>query len=252
MTKKTTCVFLLSLVATLYLAGCSTTKKAENELYANPAPNAGFIADPGQDTHHADLPFNREWIKPGFKLMGYNSLIIAPVDTTHMLKMNWWQQANLRSVDGQFPKDFKDIANYMHDSFTKAFNYDKKQRFVVVTQPNGHTLTLEMALIELVPSKPVLNALGWLQMGGGTAASVISPRTVAFEARLRDAQTGEIVATFADREKQESDPLDLTRLTWYEPAKQIINEWAKQMVAVANRKPGEVISKSVPFSLMPW
>ena len=81
---------------------------------------------------------------------------------------------------------------------------------------------------------------------------MISLRTVAFEGRLRDVQAGEIVATFADREKQESDPFDLTRLTWYEPAKQMINEWAKQMVQIANRKPGQVISKPVSFSLKPW
>jgi hypothetical protein len=205
MNKITTGFLFLFFYNILYLTGCSTTKTVEKDMYASPAPNAGFIANPERDTYHADLPFNREWIKTSFDKNLYNTIIIAPVNTTHVLKMNWWQQTNLSNLSGQFPKDFQDVANYMQNSFTKAIENDPQHRFGVVTQPTGHTLQLEMALIELVPSKPVLNALGWLQLGGGTAASVISPRTVAFEGRLRDAQTGEIVATFADREKQEPD-----------------------------------------------
>jgi hypothetical protein len=48
------------------------------------------------------------------------------------------------------------------------------------------------------------------------------------------------------------DPLDLTRLTWYGPAKQIIDTWAKEFVEIANCKPGEVISAPIAFSLNPF
>ncbi len=66
---------------------------------------------------------------------------------------------------------------------------------------------------------------------------VVNQRTVVFEARVRDLSSNEIVATFADRNMQDVDPLDLTRLTWYGPAKQIIDQWAKEFVEIANRKP---------------
>jgi len=40
---------------------------------------------------------------------------------------------------------------------------------------------------------------------------------------------------------QDVGPIDMTRMTWYGPAKTIINQWAKQFVQIANRKPGEMI-----------
>ncbi|PZN71140.1 MAG: hypothetical protein DM484_27010 [Candidatus Methylumidiphilus alinenensis] len=62
-------------------------------------------------------------------------------------------------------------------------------------------------------------------------------RRAAFEGRLRDMDTGEVVATFADRDMADAGPLDLTRLTWYGPAKGIMDRWVAQFVQIANRKP---------------
>lgn len=111
-----------------------------------------------------------------------------------------------------------------------------------------------MALIEVVPSKGALHAVGYVPLvpGLGTAASLVDKRTVAFEARLRDAQSGKIVATFADREKQDAGPIDLTRVKWFGLAKGIIEEWSGQMVEIANRRPGEVVKDPIPVTLRPW
>ena len=107
-------------------------------------------------------------------------------------------------------------------------------------------------MVEIDPSTPVLHAAGWAVPGGGTAAGVVNQRRAAFEGRLRDLQTGEIVATFADRNMQDVGPIDLTRLTWYGPAKGIMDMWAKQFVQIANRKPGEKITDPVAFTLRPF
>lgn len=103
-----------------------------------------------------------------------------------------------------------------------------------------------------LPSQPALHALGWLQSGAGTAAGVINQRRAAFEGRLRDLQTGNVVATFADRDMADVGPIDLTRLTWYGPAKGILDRWAEQFVEIANRKPGEVVTDPTPATLMPF
>ena len=81
---------------------------------------------------------------------------------------------------------------------------------------------------------------------------MVNQRRAAFEGRLRDLQTGEVVATFADRDMQNVGPIDLTRLTWYGPAKGNMDKWAKQFVQIANRKPGEVITDSTAFTLRPF
>jgi hypothetical protein len=41
-------------------------------------------------------------------------------------------------------------------------------------------------------------------------------------------------------------------MTWYGPAKGIMDNWAKQFVQVANRKLGEKITDPVPFTLKPF
>ena len=239
----------------LSAAGCSTIRSDANDAKAmtvDPAPNAGFIEQPGQQTKRADLPFQKVWIKPGFEKSAYRELVVAPVNTQYMLKMDWLHDMSSASWFGDVKKDIAELARYFHHQVVEDFNNDPKHRFQVIDSPEQHTqpaLRLELALIEVDPSTPVLHALGWLEPGGGTAAGVINQRRAAFEGRLRDLKTGEVVATFADRDMADAGPLDLTRLTWYGPAKGIIDRWAKQFVQIANRKPGEVVTDPTPFTL---
>ena len=138
----------------------------------------------------------------------------------------------------------------------KEFKNDPKQRFQVIEHPEQHkqpVLRLELALIEINPSMPVLHALSWAgPLGTSAAAGVINQRRAAFEGRLRDMKTAKVVATFADRDMQDVGPIDLTRLTWYGPAKGIMDRWAKQFVQIANRKPGEAVTDPTPFTLRPF
>lgn len=169
--------------------------------------------------------------------------------------MDWLSKMSAASWFSDVQKDIKALADYFQSTVAKEFRADPNHRFTVIDIPAQHkapALQLEMALIEVNPSTPVLHAAGWLAPGGGTAANVIDQRTAAFEARLRDMQTNQIVATFADRKSQDIAPIDLTNLTWYGPAKGIMDNWAKEFVAVANRKPGEKVMAKTAFTLKPF
>lgn len=113
-------------------------------------------------------------------------------------------------------------------------------------------LSLELALIEIDPSQPVLQAAGWLVPGGTVAAGVVNQRRAVFEGRLRDLQRGVVVTTFADRNIQDVGPIDMTRYTWYGLARTIMDNWANLFVQVANRNPGQVITDPVAFTLRPF
>ena len=41
-------------------------------------------------------------------------------------------------------------------------------------------------------------------------------------------------------------------LTWYSHAEATISQWANQLVAIANRKPGETVKDTDVFTLKPW
>lgn len=242
----------------IFMTGCAAIQSDSNQAKSKvvePAPDTAFIEHPELQQQPTDLPFQKVWIKPDFDKSRYQELIVAPVNTQYMFEMDWLHKASSASWFNDVKKDIEELAVYFHDQVVKAFKEDPNHRFKVIEsidQRQRPALRLELALIEINPSTPVLHAAGWLTLGGGTAAGAINKRRAAFEARLRDLQTNEIVATFADRDMQDVGPLDLTRLTWYGPTKGIMDRWAKQFVEVANRKPDEVVTDPTAFTLRPF
>ena len=258
MLKHPPVLLLLFCLLGLLFAGCSSMTAGSNEVkdvFVAPAPDAGFIQNPERQEKRADLPFQKVWIKSGFDAAAFKTLFVAPVDTRYMLDMDWLHSMSSASWYGGVKKDIEDLAVYFHDQTVKEFTDDPNHRFQVIDKPKPGepgALGLELALIEVNPSQPVLHAAGWLAPGGTVAAAAVNQRKAAFEGRLRDLQTGEVVATFADRNMQDVGPIDLRRYTWYGPAKSIMDQWAKQFVQIANRKPGEIVTDPIAFTMKPW
>src|SRR5262249_36526541 len=105
--------------------------------------------------------------------------------------------------------------------------------------------------------KVTLNALGYAPFFiglGVTAVRAVAQdvSSAAFEARGREAGTGEIVATFAGREQGQMAVGSVPGPTWDSHAETIIRQWSDQFVKIANRKPGEVIKQTDTFTLQPW
>lgn len=249
----------LAIAISVALTGCNTVRNGTNDIKASvvePAPDAGFIEHPELQSKHADLPFQKVWIKPGFDKSNYRELIVAPVNTQYMEEMDWLHSISAANLIGDVKKDTAELAVYFRQQVIKKFREDPNHRFTLIEYANQYrqpALQLEMALIEVMPSQSMLHALSWAgPPGTGTAVGMVNQRRAAFEARLRDVQTGEVVATFADRDMQDAGPIDLTRLTWYGPAKGIMDRWAEQFVQIANRKPGEIIADPTPFTLRPF
>jgi hypothetical protein len=264
--QQTITRFFLPLCLSAFLAtGCSYLQSASNGLQSasndvkssiiQPSEFTGFIANPGQMTRHPNLPFQKVWIQPGLKMKNYQAIVVAPVNTQYLLQMNWLHQLSSVNVLSNVKQDFTELAGYFYDQIVTDFRTDPNHRFQVVNYPASQkkqTLQLEIALTEINPSMPALHAAGWLIPGGGTAAGLVNQRRASFEGRLRDLKTNKIVATFADRNMQNINPIDLTRLTWWGPAKQIMDEWARQFVEIANKQPGEKIADPIPVSIRPF
>lgn len=239
------CVFAAAVC--VGLSGCASMKAA-------PSQGAGFVPM-DELANREDLPFNKVWIKDNVDWDQYKMIHIKDINTMYLMKASWWQK-NFRREDMQ--QDVVKIAVYMKDQFTQAFKKDPMKRFEVVNKPLPGSLTLEMALTELVPSNPVLEAVSIAApYGGGVAVQAVAKEsgakaTVAFEGKLMDSATGAVLAMFVDREQGKVAPINLRALSWYGESEKIINEWADQFVQVANKRPGEVVKSSSPFTLMPW
>lgn len=229
---------------------------------ATEAPSSGFDPNAELMTKNETLPFQRSYWNKAYNANDYTEIMIAPVNTDYLAAQSFWEKVNVATaVPGQDKKDIASIAEYVRQSFTRAFADDPKHRFTVVNKAGPKTLILEVAITQLVPSKAVLNAIGYItwiptviSMTGSVATDSqdTGKGVIAIEGRVRDGGSGEIIGMFADREHPSTAIIDVKSLSWWAPAKAIVDQWAQQLVAVANRPPGAVVKEAPAFELLVW
>jgi len=238
-------VLLLSM--SFVITGCDAMK-------AKSSKGAGFV--PLEEmSKRPDLPFHNVWVKAGVDWRNYSTLYIKDTNVRFLLEANWWQQSIRKE---KMTEDAHEIGLYMHKQFEKAFIKDPYRRFRIISSPEAGSLTLEMAITELVPSHQLLEALSIVApYGSGVAVQAAANAsgakcTVAFEAKIIDNSNGQIIAMIADREQGKVAPVNLKALTVYGEARTIIDEWADQFVQVANKRPNEIVKDTSSFTLTPW
>jgi len=146
---------------------------------AKPAPDAGFLEQPAMmSSNDKHAVFQRSYRDPNVDFDKYTELTVAPVNMHYMMTQSFWEKSNEANVSKeQVQKSADQIAEYTRNAFIKAAKEDPKHRFAVVDRAGPKTLVVETAIVQLVPSKAVLNALGFVSwiptavMMGGSAAS---------------------------------------------------------------------------------
>lgn len=228
----------LAIAAALY--GC----KADPVQETNFLPNSEKL----QDTSGGAA--QKAWKDPNVNLLNYDKVIVVPVFTEDQLQRSWLERNNIRHLLGDDQKDLLDFAKYTEEAFKKAIAADK--RLSLASKPGPKTLILELALVKVVPGKPIIAALGNLSnltpfgvilmpAKVGAKASTDSPMqaSVAIEGIVRDSQTKKVIGMFADREKEKAAIFNFNDFRAYSNLKQIVDEWAAQFVEAMNRKPDD-------------
>ena len=238
-------------------------RRAEEKLLAaDPAPNAGFIEEPDRLYAQRDeAPFDRLWLSMERDWTQYPKLYVAVVDVSHVLEMDFWDKVNIRK--SKVPYDLVVAAADLRRDLIQAFRDDPEHHFTVVDRPedvDADTAQLEVAIVQLVPNKAVLGAIG-LAAGGApleigipvaTLTAFIAHGSVAMEARVRDGATGEVVASFADRETGRMRVIDLRSLTWYGNAHETFDDWSQTFVEIARAAQAEPVKHSAYFTFSLW
>ncbi len=214
---------------------------------AAPAPDAGFIDHSELLSEDHNIPFDSVWGTPDLKWKSYQQIYIAPVDTSHLIETSWWDHFTMVYWFESRADEAKMLAAYMQNSVREAFKKDSKL-FKVLDQPTqaAGTLVLELALVEVVPTKVWLNTITYPFLGA------VSLGSAAVEGRVREASTGKIIARFKDNENGQMSLISIADLTWHQHAKNIIDNWSADMVAVTNAEPGTLIGRNSIFTLKPW
>jgi len=228
---------------------------------AAPAPESGFLFDGGRLAPHPNAPFDRVWLAPGVDFKDYDAVYVRPVDTTHLIGMTLCDKLNLRTL--AVPRDTVELAREFHDDIEYAFINDPRHRFLVVDDPldvDERCLVLEAALTEVVPNKATLGIVGLAAWAGplevavpvATVAAFVQQGEVAFEARVRDGGSGEVIAMAEDRETGPMRVIDLRSLTWYGNAHEILHAWAHEIVDVADTSLERPVPHLAYFTILPW
>lgn len=198
------------------------------------------------------------WVSPELRGKAvselYSNVYFAPVSTGRLSQQGWWAaQSSIKQ--SQLQADARKLARHMNQSLVMAARNDPGRRLTVVGQPGADTLIVEMAISELVPAKAYWNAAattaGFVIPGAGLLGAAGSG-SIAIEGRLRDGNTGRVIATFKDRMKDKMAMVNIDSYTWYGGSEKNLDELAAKTARVLNAKRGEVVTQSSPITLIAY
>lgn len=232
------------LFVSFLLTGCSYMK-------AGPAADSGFLRSPELMKKDDRIPFHAVWEKAHIDGDYYDSLFVAPVNTRYLSTISDWSHIQVLSRD-EILEEANELASYFRQQLK---DHLRNKKAVVVERPRAGTVTLEIAIVELVPTDVVRNAtskvVGIFVPGSGLV-STGAGGSIAIEGRYVDFETGEILARFKDREKAKIAPVDLAGLTAFRHARSSIDDWVEQTTEIILSPKGTAVSDSSPFTFSPW
>jgi hypothetical protein len=225
-------MLILRLSAALFvlgLAGCTVGK------ITTAAPSSPFLAATGADpsARISRLPFDHSWRSPKVDPSKYKYIVVRPVSTKWLRSEQWEDSVSPYMPDRKhYLKQCGLMADYWTKSLRKAFSSPVCSYYITDSTSQPGTLILEVALTEVTYGRPPAG-LG----------------SMAFEARVKDADTGKYVATIADRRATVSKISGFNEKTYTKANKQIIDEWSQQLMESSNKElfPRVTSSVQTPF-----
>lgn len=208
----------------------------------------------GNNTTRAQF-LDEVWVSPEVKGKAVSELFtqvyFTPVATGRLKNQGWWA-AQSPIKQQQLEVEARKLASHMNQALATAARNDPARRLTVVGQPGPGTLIVDMAIIELVPAKAYWNAAattaGFIVPGAGLLGAAGSG-SIGIEGRLRDGNTGKVIASFRDHMKDKMAVVNLDSYTWYAGSEANLNEIAVKTARVLNSDKGTVVTQSSPIKL---
>jgi Protein of unknown function (DUF3313) len=227
---KTAIIARLSLTffTVLGLGSCGIKK-------ATTAPEpTRFLQATGTDVSHRveRLPFQHSWRDPKVNLANYKNIVLRPV-TTAFLRRDSWQESKSSFIPNKrtYTRRCGKLARYWDRSLAKSFASPICLFYKTRDTSAAGTLVLEVALTEVRFDR----ATGTAAVPAGSLASVVTGLPIcAFEARVRDASSGRLIATAADRRGPKITVIDSGKNTFTKSNEAICDEWADQLMKSPN------------------
>ena len=246
------------LVPCLTAALLATVLPSCQLLVPAPAADSGFNPRTTATANSRAAFLQQVWIADSYRgkpvSEQFSSVYIAPVSTRFMAEQSWWQQQTPMRQES-LSEDTRAIATRMRQQFMAAIINNRAHKISLARAPGPGVLVIELALVELVPSKAYWNAAataaGFAVPGAGFL-SIAGRGSIAIEGRARDGATKSVIATFKDRRADKTAPVDLGKYTWYHGAEANITDWAAEFAEFLNTPPSHVVKRAKSITLKPW
>ncbi len=244
-------LLIISIAAALCSCASQSKSHLSKGLKAQAAPLSSFVDHPQQMKPQRDrAPFALVWVNPSLpaKRAGYDSIYVAPVDTSH-LRAPRTNISNLSGIEKK-QRPVAEMASLLRSSFIEAFQKSPSPRLKYSPTLSKGGVTLHLALVELNATDTAGNAIK-TAIPYGSAISPLMNGNIAIEGKVRDNATGELLFEFADNER---DPMTLVSLRDFKPwdhAKGAIKDWAKQFEELSRTPPNHKVKDSLFFTLKP-
>lgn len=202
----------------------------------------------------ASLPFLHAQVHKKVPRGLYKKVLIENIKISDEAIDSWADSFGVViSSQGSYIEESKEIAGY----FKKRLIEDIKNNnpdFEIVTTPDENTVRISIVIIELVYSKPSLEAGSVLTPvpGTGLAISALNNVHIAFVMRIQDALTGELIASIADRKFPPMKIVDFNKFTVTSSIKEICDNWSSMITKTFLVGHHSKVEREGDFSIIPW
>ncbi len=182
------------------------------------------------------LPFEHSWRDPKVDITKYKNIVVRPVTTT-FLKSEKWEESKSIAIPTKraYARQTQTLARYWSKSLNKSFSSPVCMFYKTSDTGAANTLIIEVALTEVRFGQPKPEALATAPLPTGIVNAVTTGLPFcAFEARVKDASTGKLVSTVADRRGPDITIVDDDKNSVAKPNQKICDEWSDQLMKSSN------------------
>lgn len=224
--RTSLCLGLLlpAVCLSISILGCSSP---------DPARPSGFLERPDAMERVSAIPFQRIWSQKDTNWDLYRSVCVAPVRTDFLTKREVFATGDSKSKATS-------AGAKLEMALKEAFDDAKNKRYQLRQRPAVKTLLIELAIVEITP-----------RLTAGEKSNSTIRGSLAFEGRISDAATGQVLATMADRRLGPS-LISAPGIGYWGHVDRITKAWARDLVQALDMAGRREISGDWPFELKAW
>ena len=225
-------------------------------LKSSEAPDYGFISMPELlKKNKTRAAFNKSWIadsKIYMKVKDNSKYIyIKPVNVDLLAKELSKEIDDQEELQHRI-EEAQEVSDYFYHKLRLIINHSEDFPLELVDKPRENTLSLELAIVELVPTNVAINALGTIAgffVPGGGLIKLTAKSKVAMEGLVKEKV---LLEEFKDREGEKTSFFTVRDFQRYAHVRESVDDWSMQLVNLLSSPVKEELEDSSSFSFNPF